>query len=303
MKKKSMLNENKVFGINLLYIASIIPIILFAFYKNGFVVYRHGYMSLWLSLQYLIIPFIIIILSYVFENYYYLIIKKEKDNHSAVNSIVPYVNALCYLVCGPLDYLWLTIPLIIILDIFIKFIDSKFTVNQIALFKCILFGVLSIMGIYSNANFYEIEQEVSNSFKTLLIGTYIGEIGTTSVVLSLFGYFVLLFNKYYKKEIPIIAILSYAIVCVIIYFVRDITFKEILINSLSSGFIFAAVFVASLSTATPVIKSGRIIYAMLFGIASAVLVNTLNFNLGIYIVILVLSLLVPLFNKIKFAVE
>ena len=68
---------NKIFGINLLYVISLLPIIIFSYYKNGYLVYDSGNMNLFLSLQYLIIPIIIIILSYVFENYYYLCIKKE----------------------------------------------------------------------------------------------------------------------------------------------------------------------------------------------------------------------------------
>ena len=72
--KKGFLKKNKIFSINLLYLLSLIPIIIFAFYKNGLVVYKAGELSLFLSLQYIIIPIIIVVLSYVFETYYYLTI-------------------------------------------------------------------------------------------------------------------------------------------------------------------------------------------------------------------------------------
>ena len=301
--EKGLLQKNKVLGINILYIVSILPLIVFAFYKNGLVVYNNGESTLFLAFQYLIIPIIIIVLSYVFETYYYLIIKKDNDCHNVVNSLAPYINALCYLVCGPRDFLWITIPLIIIFDILLKFIDKKCSINQIALFKCILVLILSIVGLYNNANLYELNNNLNPSLFDYFIGRSIGGIGTTSILCCLIGYVVLLFNKYYKKEIPLLAILGYIVVALIIYFVGGLSFTDLLIKTFKSGFIFIAIYVAPLSVATPVVKSGRIIYALLVGMISAILVNVANFYTGIYIVILVASLLVPIFNKFKLSVS
>lgn len=297
--KKDILKKNKVLGINLLYILSILPVIIFGFYKNGIVVHNHGYISLFLSLQYLVIPIVIIVLSYVFEIYYYIGLKKDEDYHNVVNSLVPYINALCYLVCGPLDYLWLTIPLIIVLDIGLKFIDNKFTINQVALFKCILYLILMIMGIKSVANNYELTIEASNSFKNLFLGNYVGEIGVTSTLLVLVGYGILFFNSYYKKEIPIISLLCYAIVSVIIVLVLGTGFKTLLVDTVQSGLLFNLVFVGTISEATPVVKMGRIIYALLLGFLCAICINIFHLNILIYVVILGLSLFTNLFNKIK----
>lgn len=302
--KNGFIKKNKILGINLLYLLSLIPIIGYAYYKNGFLVYKNGFMSFFLSTQYIVIPIIIIFLSYVFETYYYLGIKKEENTHSVVNSIVPYVNALCYLVCGPTNYLWLTIPIIVIVDVLIKFVNNKFSINQIALFKCVLFGVLSIMGITSNANLYEASLSTTvNDPALLFVGEGIGEIGTTSALCALIGYVVLLFNSYYKKDIPIVSIISYSLVGLIIYFAGGLTFNELLINTFASGFIFVSVFVASLSTATPVIRSGRIIYSLLFGILGAIFVNLLHFNIGLYILVLILSLFTPILNRFRISLD
>ena len=297
--EKDLLKKNKVLGINILYIISILPLIVYGFYKNGLVPYQHGYMSLFLSLQYLVIPIVIIVLSYVFEIYYYMGIKKEDDSHNVINSLVPYINALCYLVCGPLDYLWLTIPLIIIIDIILKYIDNKIAINQVALFKCILYVILVAMGINTVGNNYEITEGFSTSLKNLFIGGYAGNIGTTSTLLAIVGFIILFFNSYYKKEIPIIALLGYAIVSVIIAFVLGIGFKDILVNSLQSGLMFNLVYVGTISVATPVVKMGRIIYALLLGMGLAVVINIVHINILIYVVILLLSLLGGVFNKLK----
>lgn len=297
--KKGFLKENKIFGINLLYVISLLPLIGYSFYKNGIVMVQNGYMSVFKSLQYLVIPIVIIVLSYVFEIYYYLGIKKDKDNHNVLNTIVPYLNTLCYLVCGPMDYLYITVPLIVILDVGLKFLENKIKINQVALFEIILVGFLSLLSLYNNANLYERSIDITLDVSDYFIGKGIGGIGTTSVLLSLVGFIILLFNRYYKKDIPIACFIGYALVGLIIYFVGGISFNTLLINTFSSGFVFATVFVASVSTATPVVRSGRILYGLLVGVLSAVFVNALKFNLGIYIVILVLGLLCKLFNKFR----
>lgn len=302
--ENNFFNKNKVLGINILCLISIVPLIIYGFIKNGIIVAQHDYMTWFSATQYIIIPIIIIILSYVFETYYYVGIKKDKDMHNVYNSLAPFANALCYLVCGPTNYLWLTIPLIIITDIALKFIDTKITINQIALFKCILFGLLTLMSLEGNANAYEnsLLETVSKPLD-LFLGQGIGEIGTTSSLLAIIGFIVLLFNKYYKKEIPIFGILSYSFVSIIIYFASEMNFNDILVNTFNSSFLFIAIYVASLSGATPVVKSGRILYAIIFGVASSIIINIVKLNIGVYILILVLSILTPLFNKFKIALD
>lgn len=302
--EKGFFKKNKVLGINLLYILSIIPVIVFAFYKNGIVVWKNGFMSLFLATQYIVIPLIIILLSYVFETYYYMGIKKEEDTNSVFNSIAPYVNALCYLVCGPTNFLWLTVPLIVVLDVAIKFIDNKFSVNQVALFKCILFAILAIIGSTGNANLYEASLSTAVSDPSMLfIGNGIGEIGTTSALCALIGYVILLFNSYYKKDIPLLCFVGYGLASIIMYFAGGVSFNTILSNTFASGFMFVCVFVVSLSTATPVVKGGKIVYSLLVGIICAIMVHALHFYVGMYITILVASLLTPIFNKFKLSLD
>lgn len=301
--KKGFLKKNKIFSINLLYLLSLIPIIIFAFYKNGLVVYKAGELNLFLSLQYIVIPIIIVVLSYVFETYYYLTIKKDDDLNNVINSIVPYANVLCYLVCGPMNKLFITIPILVVLDVALKFFEQKVTINRVALYKCLIFLVLMALSMNTNQNYYEytLKSQVDNP-GSLFLGMGIGEIGTTSTLFAIVGYLVLLFNKYYKKEIPIICFVSYLLVGLLLYFAGVVSFNGLLINTFNSGFVFVIVFVATLSTATPVVKSGKIIYSLLIGIISAIFINLVKFNLGIYITILVLGLVSPLLNKIKLSI-
>ena len=124
-----------------------------------------------------------------------------------------------------------------------------------------------------------------------------------STLFAIIGYVILLFNNYYKKEIPIICVLTYVLIGILLYFGGVVKFNELLINTFNSGFIFVAVFVASLSTATPVVRSGRVIYAILVGIISAIMVNLVKFNMGIYIAILVIGLITPALNRFKLSID
>jgi len=301
--EQGFLKKNKIFGINLLYILSLIPVIIFGYYKNGYLMYKNGYMTLFKSTQYIVIPFIIIILSYIFEAYYYLRMKKEEDNAHVFNSVVPYANTLCYLVCGPMDYLWLTIPIIIVLDVLLKFIEEKVNVNQVALYKVTLFAVLSILGWYSNVNLYEANREITLDVADYFIGRGVGCIGTTSALCVLIGLVVLIFNTYYKKDTSLMCILSYALVSLLVYFVGGIKFSSILMETFSSGFLFVAVFVVSMSNATPVVKGGRLFYGFLLGVICAVCVLLLHLEIGMYVAVLVLGLLSPLFNKFRISLN
>ncbi len=302
--KKGFVKKNKIFGINMFYILSLLPVIIFSFYKNGILAYKGGAINLFLATQYLVIPIIIIILSYVFEAYYYLGYKKEKDTNNVINSLVPYINTLCYLLCGPATRLYISIPIIVVLDIAMKFIDNKFTVNRVCLFKCILFGLLILIGKSSNMNYYEMTLGSNDlSLGALFIGKGIGEIGVTSTLCALIGFVVLLFNTYYKKDIPIVCFICYVLVSVLLYFANVVNFNELMVNTFNSGVIFAFVFVASLSNGTPVVRSGRLIYSILVGIICGIMVHLVDFYVGIYFAILVLSLISPILNKVKITVQ
>ena len=166
--------KNKIFAINKNHLLCLLPLVLFTFYKNGLLVYKNHFLSLFSILQYMVVPVIVVVLSYVFEVYYYVGRKKEKDLSKVINSFVPFANLLCYLVTGPNNPLYITIPLIIVIDVLFKFIDNSFTINRIALFKCLLFFILVIVAsILFFSNYFQAEPSGSG------VGTYCEINGTT----------------------------------------------------------------------------------------------------------------------------
>ncbi len=298
---KSM--KNKVYDINLVHLLCLIPLIIFSYYKNGYLVYEANYLSFFSSLQYLVIPIIIVVVSYLIEIYYYIGIKKERNSKNIINSLSPYANLLCYLLCGPNDYLFIIVPLIFIIDILMKWIGNKFTINRVALFKCLMFIILAVIGQYNNANTYEMILNVSSySMLDSFLGTIIGEMGTVSNLLIILSFIVLLFNKYYKKDIPIIVFVTYILFGVFYVLVGTLSLNELISNTLGSGLLFAVVYVLPLSDASPILKGGRIIYSILFGILVSMFVNIFNLYIGIYFIILVMSLISPAINRLKISI-
>lgn len=297
---KSFNKKNKIFSINKNHLLCLLPLVLFSFYKNGILVYKNNFLSFFSILQYIVIPIIVVVLSYVFEIYYYVGRKKEKDLSKVINSFVPFANLLCYLVTGPNNPLYITIPLIILIDVLFKFIDNRFTINRIALFKCLLFLLLVLFGIYNNCNYNELYGLGSSvSLSNLFIGFRIGEIGTISNLLVLISFVLLLFNKFYKKDIALSGIITYSLLTLFLVLLKVITFNDALVFMLDSSVLFVMVFVLTLSDASPVLKGGRILYGVLVGILCSIFVNVFKFYIGIYFVILGLSIITPMINKLK----
>ncbi len=303
MMSRSSKIKNRVFNINLTHLLCLVPLILFSYYKNGILVYKENYISFFSTLEYLVIPILIVVISYLFEIYYYVGIKKERDLSKVVNSFSPYANLLCYLLCGPSDALYIIVPLIFIIDIIMKCIDKKVTINRIALFKCLLFILLALIGKYYNANLLErIDGTQVFTLTESFVGFIVGEMGTVSNLFILLSFIVLLFNKYYKKDIALITLVTYILFSMFFVLTGNITFNEVLGNTLNNGVLFSIIFVLTLSEATPILRSGRIIYSILIGILIAFFVNIFNIFIGIYFVILVMSLISPLINRLKISV-
>ena len=295
--------KNKVFTVNLCHLLCLLPLVLFSYYKNGYLVYKANYMSFFGTLEYIVVPTIIVVISYLFEIYYYVGIKKERNFNSVVNSFSPYANLLCYLVCGPNDALYIIIPLIFGIDVLMKVLDKKVTINRVALFKIILFIVLAVFGIYNNANNLERINNISVFTNTeSFLGLGIGEIGVVSNLFVILSFGVLLLNKYYKKDIAFSALITYFLFGGFFVLVGTLSFNEFLMHTFGSGVLFVIVYVLTLSDSSPILSGGRKIYGILFGILISIFINIFKIYISTYLIILIMSLISPLINRLKISI-
>lgn len=300
---KNNKSRNSVFNINLCHLLCLCPIILFSYYKNGYLVYKASYISLFSSLKYLVVPIIIVIISYLFEIYYYVGVKKDRNFNNVINSFNPFLNLLCYLVCGPNDPLYIIVPFIFIVDVIIKMIESKVTINRVALFKVMLFIMLALLGLYNNANILEKINNVSVfSLEEYLLGLTIGEMGVCCNIFVILSFFVLMLNKYYKKDIALSALITYFMFGLFFVLMRTITFNDFLFHTLGSGVLFIIIFVLTSSDSSPILNGGRKIYGILFGILASIFVNIFEVYIALYVIVLVMSIISPLINKLKISI-
>ena len=206
---KSKIN-NRI--IKYIYLISLIPIIIYATYKNGYIPYSKNLCSF----SYFIKPLILSILSYIvailWDYIYYKYLKKDKDYLIKLrNSYNPLYNVLFSLIV-PINtnyflYILISIILLIMLTYF-----KKIRVNYIVLCRLLLVGVLIIIGKYSYNNLFESNILTSYTTFDIFLGHATTSIGASSTFLILLVYLGLLFVPSYKKNILLEIILTYIIV-------------------------------------------------------------------------------------------
>ncbi|MBR7172361.1 MAG: RnfABCDGE type electron transport complex subunit D [Clostridia bacterium] len=132
-----------------------------------------------------------------------------------------------------------------------------------------------------------------NSITNLLSGQAVGGIGTTCIVLIFVCAFILAYTKVIDVKIPIIAVLSYFVVGTI-----SVGYENAIMNMFSGSFVFICVFMLTDPNTSPDTFLGKILYAILFGVLSALVWN--NGSLGensLFAVALAVNIVAPIFDK------
>lgn len=132
-----------------------------------------------------------------------------------------------------------------------------------------------------------------NSITNLLSGQAVGGIGTTCIVLIFVCAFILAYTKVIDVKIPIIAVLSYFVVGTM-----SVGYENAIMNMFSGSFIFICVFMLTDPNTSPDTFLGKILYAILFGVLSALVWN--NGSLGensLFAVALAVNIVAPIFDK------
>lgn len=143
-------------------------------------------------------------------------------------------------------------------------------------------------------------REVGNnipSLSELFLGLNLGgPVGETSKLALLIGGFYLIWKKIINPLIPIVYILSFILV---IYLYSGFNLEFTFSHVLSGTLIFAAIFMVTDYTSTPLTLKGKLIFASLCGLLTALI--RLFFPLldgGVGVAIIIMNLLVPKINKI-----
>lgn len=239
--------------ISYLYI-SIIPLLIFGFYKNGIKSYDGIY---------ILHPLILDLVGFASGTVVSIILEKKKP----LTSFYPFYGLLSASLVFPNTSI-IVFGLICFISLFIYKKINKNNVNII----CVIALIVILI-----SNFYETSylNLVINSNTNLdgldyLLGKGSAGLNASCTLLSLASYLYLSTKAFYKREIPLYSFLTYSILMVIyLSFIGDI--NSLFVRLLSNGTIFSLVFVSTMGTTSSYTKRGRICYALILGILMFIL--------------------------------
>lgn len=239
--------------ISYLYI-SIIPLLIFGFYKNGI----KGYDGI-----FILHPLILDLIGFASGALVSIILEKKKP----LTSFYPFYGLLSASLVFPNTSI-IVFGLICFISLFIYKKINKNNVNIV----CVIALIVILI-----SNFYETSylNLVINSNTNLdgldyLLGKGSAGLNASCTLLSLASYLYLSTKDFYKKEIPLYSFLIYSILMVIyLSFIGDI--NSLFVRLLSNGTIFSLVFVSTMGTTSSYTKRGRICYALILGILMFIL--------------------------------
>ncbi len=239
--------------ISYLYI-SIIPLLIFGFYKNGIKSYDGIY---------ILHPLILDLVGFASGVLVSIILEKKKP----LTSFYPFYGLLSASLVFPNTSI-IVFGLICFISLFIYKKINKNNVNIV----CVIALIVILI-----SNFYETSylNLVINSNTNLdgldyLLGKGSAGLNASCTLLSLTSYLYLSTKAFYKREIPLYSFLTYSILMVIyLSFIGDI--NSLFVRLLSNGTIFSLVFVSTMGTTSSYTKRGRICYALILGILMFIL--------------------------------
>lgn len=239
--------------ISYLYI-SIIPLLIFGFYKNGIKSYDGIY---------ILHPLMLDLVGFASGVLVSIILEKKKP----LTSFYPFYGLLSASLVFPNTSI-IVFGLICFISLFIYKKINKNNVNIV----CVIALIVILI-----SNFYETSylNLVINSNTNLdgldyLLGKGSAGLNASCTLLSLASYLYLSTKDFYKREIPLYSFLTYSILMVIyLSFIGDI--NSLFVRLLSNGTIFSLVFVSTMGSTSSYTKRGRICYALILGILMFIL--------------------------------
>lgn len=266
------------------YFIALIPLLLFSFYKNGILLYQNkliSFIDMFIPLYFYIISILV----------GFLVAHLNKSDKRE------YVLYALILACTiSINTNMLLYPIVLFVSLFIaSFLQKKKEFNLLASTRILLILAL-LLNSYSYMNVAEKIEAFNYNYLDIFIGYGVGGLASNSLFFCFIAFLILSFNKFYKKVIPIASSFSAFIVFILLFF---ITKNEIYLENLLNGSLyFAFVFVSADLYVSPYTKIGKISYGLVIGLFTALLSIFVPIYEAPYLVILLVSLFFPIFDKI-----
>lgn len=288
-----MKNKKITSRLNLLYIISLIPLVLFGIYKNVIFLSSRSDISFPLSLKMIAIIFMSIsgaVLGISLK-------KLKKNKRVTLKDIYDnrelLLDALLMSMMLPLK----TSPFIpFIVTLAISIIKIKGKLNKCALMYLIVFLINEILHL----NVFDITVDFSNPialrWTDLIFGLGEGGIGATSIVLILVGLVILCFNPIYKKEIAISSIITFSLL-VIVPDMISANYSDIFKMLCGYNALFSFVFIAPSLKYSAYTTKGKVLSGILIAVLTYFLILLVPYAASM-ISILLINLVTPIIDRI-----
>lgn len=321
--------KNSTHRIMLNLLIALTPIIIFSFYKNGVVLYKHDKTDLFGMFYPLLFILTGVVTSFLTETLYTYIFLKKRGNElktSILNSfsIFPGLFVSLFLPLNtPIEILIFACVVAIIIG---KMLYGGFGHN---IFNPALIGVLFALTCYGSIinqhggyiNKYELDTIGSatpltnyklidgiGSYDTVVkpfgnlgdffIGNIPGGMGEVCSFLIILAFIYLVFTKVIKWKIPVIYVATVFIMTLIIGSLNNVGIWYPTFSILSGGLLFGAVFMATDPVTSPTTSVGQIIYALFLGILTVTFRYLTSAPEGVLTSILTMNMFVMLLDKI-----
>ncbi len=263
---------------------SIIPLILYGFYKNSYLLYQEGLVDILVALKPILLLVITALLLYLFSKIKSKLNLEKNYMWMVILLFIPFsVNIYLYAICL---FIFMTLEIIL---------KDKTKVIFPILFKLVLALVLIYLNSYSYLNTSEILYSYNYNFLDIFIGKGFGSLFSSNVLLVILSFLILSTNFYYKKYIPLISSGVYFSITILLSFFIIIDFA-----SIPYGYILlVTIYLLPNFLTSPYILNKQIVYSVMFSLLAIVFTIITNPYEGIFIAILLtifLSKLLKLTN-------
>lgn len=308
-------------------ILSLVPIMIFSFYKNGILPIIKGsgeLLDIFKPLALIIVPTIFCLLT---EYIYYIIKKDKKTFVYLVEESFAIIPGIFIGLIIPLNTpLWLVIIASVIASLS-KMLFGGLGKNKLNPALCgaiiiIIFAssYIGTQGGYLNA--YEVDaisgatplanfsavsyagtyQEIVEPYGSLwsfFFGNIPGAMGETSAFLCVAAFIYLVVNKVIKWRIPVCYVGTVFVMSLIIGLTNNMGLWYPMFCILSGSLLFGAVFMTTDPVTTPITKHSQVLGGIILGILTVSIRYLTNYPEGVLISILIFNVLTILINKLS----
>lgn len=262
------------------YIILLIPLYIYGIYKNGILLYQKSLIPFFDIFKIIYLLFIGLI-AYLAKT----IILKRKF-HLDLEFLSIFIIPLFMPISTNYFFYFLGVFLSLII---IEFLSKRFIFNSVAFSKLFIVLLLAIFTYYSYLNYAEELGIYSLTTWDLLWGRNIGGLGSTSIILGIIVMIILTITNNYKFEVAISALIGYL-------FLSLILDKSLLLNGSN---ILAIILVAPDSISSPISKNLKLIYGLVIGILAVLLCFAISPYEGVFISILICSIIYEIICKLS----